>query len=252
MVGLVWYKTINYGDYLNWIIPSLFTGGFTLCHWGNAPEGETLYLGIGTLVDYIIPVEWFKKRDVILLGTGTNNFDKPFDAKVRGFARGRLSGRRLGVDGVGDLGILIDRLFADKVERKDYLLLTFSNLKVTEDIISSVKDIARPRPYDATVGLVGYGIAGIYNAIAGSRYVVTDKLHSAMTAEATKTPWVIYDHPEVFLRHGPRFQDWADTIGKSRFIISDLSQAHIIEENNNFEQSEKQKDKLIQRVKELI
>lgn len=246
---------MNYGDSFNLsVMPYLMGDRCQLFHWRATPSNIPVYLGIGTLIDYMIRLGWLRGREVILLGTGTNNFGTPIGMSFGGFARGKLSAERLGVDAVGDLGILVDRVYGKPTKRDERLLLTMGEKHITNDIVDSLKcispNIAR---CDANVAMALGGARGTYEAIATSQYIVTDKLHYAMTAEAVGIPWLIYHHHEGTLFEQPlRFNDWADMIGKSQFIISDLSQADIIKENNNFDRSEKQKDELEQRVRDLI
>jgi len=245
---------MNYGDCLTIDIMPYASGvNCNFYHWANVPSDRMICLGIGTLVDYIIRLSWFRDRDVILLGTGTNNFGSPVEAKFRGFARGELSAQRLGVEAIGDMGILADRVMGRVKEVKEQTILCLGEKAVTDDIKKVVSEVLPDvRNYNCNAAMAVGGTRMTYRDIASSRYVVTDKLHYAMTAEAVGNPWVIYHHHEGTLFEQPlRFNDWADMIGKSKFIISDLSQLGIIKENNNFEKSEKQKDKLIKRTMEL-
>lgn len=243
----------NFGDCFNLsVMPYLFGDDCHLYHWRGLPEGK-IYLGLGTLVDYMIRLGWLRDRDVTLLGTGTNNFGTPAGKEFKGFARGELSAKRLGVKAVGDLGILMERVYGVSSGKDDRVLFTLGEKKTTEDMDDYLKGLAPVCPYDCNVAMSIGGAIGTYRDIATSKYIVTDKLHYAVAAEASRIPWVIYNHREGTLFEQPlRYYDWADMIGKSKFIIDDLSHVGIIEDNTNFDRSEQQKDELERSVKELI
>jgi hypothetical protein len=256
MINILCHLNLNFGDLLNFPLFYHYIRGGHQCKvsvWQYANPIDDVYLGIGTLPDFHLPREWFEGKRVTLLGTGTRYFDKKWEGlDLRGFVRGTLSEKKLGLPGVGDMGLLIDRVFTRPKQRDDYTLVELDHLFAL-GISPIVRDIPNPKILPTVRAVTTVGISGVYKLIAGARYVVADRLHVAMAAESACVPWVIYDHQEGGLVSVPRkFEDWASTIGKEKFIIYDLRDVGKVEENTDFQRSANQKYELEKALYEAI
>jgi FkbM family methyltransferase len=221
-------KGKNFGDLLNIPILRHYFGDIEFKNeiW---PHSRVL-VGIGTLIGYIVPDEWYLDKDVTFLGTGSRDTGKKVDLKAKGFVRGKLTEQKTGLPALGDIGILVDRIYNIDMERR--------GIGVCLD--KTDKRLSFGEYFTAWVGE-----SDLYNVcknIASREYVITDKLHVAVAAESYHVPWVLVNHGDKTLSRTPdKFRDWAEMIGKERFIIKDLDDWEIVKGNTDFTESEKQK-----------
>jgi hypothetical protein len=255
LITIVCHLNLNFGDLLNYPIFQHYVKGvkYRVIPWQALGDIDEVYLGIGTLPGFHLPREWFEGKKVTLLGTGTRYFDDEWGGlNWNGFVRGSLSEKKLGLPGIGDLGLLSDRVFTRPKQREDYTLVELDHLWIN-GVTPTVRDVPNPQMMQTVRAVATIGTYGIFRLIAGARYVVTDRLHFAITAESVGVPWVIYDHNQGGLPAVPhKFKDWTSTIGKEKFIIYDLDDTGIVEENTDFEKSSKRKYELEKALYENI
>lgn len=235
------YPIPNYGDLLNIPIFKHYCGAEVLPY--QQMEDGKGFMGIGTLAGYVIPDEWFDNREITFLGTG--GVGTKLKGKHKGFARGEISAAKLGVPCVGDVGLLIDRVFNGEIARVDRTAVVLDKTPVAPlatRIFTALSENDLPLP--CAFSAFNTSVPEVYGFIAKARYVITDRLHVATTAEALKIPWLIFNHGNGDLAKTPdKFLDWADTIDKGRFVVNPL-EVGLIKENTDFEKSEIQKDRL--------
>ena len=245
MIKIGYRLNLNLGDLLNFPIFHYYLEDkqFLIISLEYLKKEKEIYLGIGTLPDLHLPYDWFRDKQVTLLGTGTRYFDQKWTGlNLKGFARGKLSEQKLGLPGLGDLGLLADRVFGRTDLKTDVTLAEFDHLIMTNHQLPQM-DLPNIKLISTVRSIVTIGTMGIYKLIHTSRYVVTDRLHFAVLAEASEVPWVIYDHGEGGLTAVPqKFIDWASTIGKEKFVVTKPEDIGIVIENTDFEQSARQKD----------
>jgi len=253
VIHIICHLNLNFGDLLNFPLFYHYVRGAKISVWQFVQPLDEVYLGIGTLPDLHLTREWFEGKKVTLLGTGTRNFDDKWEGlNLQGFTRGTLSEKKLGLPGLGDLGLLIDRVFPRPKQKDDYTLIELDHLFIN-GVVPTISDVPNPKILLTIRAITTVGVSGVYKLIAGARYVVTDRLHIAVAAESAEVPWVIYDHQQGGLTSVPRkFEDWASTIGKEKFIIYDLRDVGMVEENTDFERSAKQKYELEKALYEAV
>lgn len=232
----------NFGDLLN--VPLLnyyFEDSLDFVSCKEAGTGKVL-MGLGTLIDYIIPLEWFENREVVFLGTGSARPERHFTGAAGGFVRGKLTEAKMGVKGLGDLGILIDRIYGFPTHKRKQTGMVID--KSGEDNLVVKTNLPEPKMLTAYCKNV-MQVRDLYDALAECDFIITDRLHVATTAEAIETPWLLWNHRRGDLIQTPdKFLDWAGMIGKERFVVDDLANVNIIYENTDFQRSKEQKQVL--------
>ena len=230
----------NFGDLLN--IPLLNY------YFDDMPEFESckevkpgkVFVGMGTLIDYIIPLDWFNDKQIVFLGTGSAQKEQNFTGPAGGFVRGKLTETKMGVEALGDLGILIDRIYGFPTKKRKQTAVVIDKSEESNLIIKTT--LPEPKMLTAYCKNI-MQVRDFYDVVSSCDFIITDRLHVATTAEAIQTPWVIWNHGRGDLAQTPdKFLDWAGMIGKERFIIDDLSNINIIYENTDFTKSKEQKE----------
>ena len=226
----------NYGDLLNIDLFNHFFGDVVyesvLDIW-ESPEPQ--FAGIGTLIDFIAPAENFLRTKLIFLGTGSAHFDKKVDLSHQdGWVRGKRSSYKTGLPYIGDTALLIDKVYG-KVNRQEQACVILDWIK--EDIydclgLPSVRYRSEPITY--------YEVPLVFSQIAKSSYVITDRLHVAVTAESLRIPWLLYAHND---RLRDKFIDWAEPLNKIWFVVDKIV-PELLKENTSFAESSKQKERM--------
>jgi hypothetical protein len=243
----------NYGDFLNvMFFRKLF--GRDICFVdckaiAEIPPDVRVFMGIGTLIGYILPDNFFRGRRITFLGTGavarvrSNEFFRACD----GFTRGLLTETVTGVKAGGDPFLLLDRVLDFRRKTPQDSTAAFVNkynrvfhLKLPKPVLhkSTVQDLE--------------GITKVYEILAQSRYVVTDRLHIAVTAESMHVPWVLWNHRQGDLAdHSEKFLDWAHYVKKADFVVTEERDLGKVVQNTDFEYSESQKDLLFENLQNV-
>lgn len=236
---VVIHHIINFGDLLN--VPLLnyyFGDSLEFVSYKEVGTGK-VFMGIGTLIDYIIPLEWFNNRKVVFLGTGSARMERHFIGSAKGFVRGKLTEAKMGVRALGDLGILVDRIYGFPARKRKQTAVVIDKSGLDNLVIKT--GLPEPKMMTAYCKNIMH-VRDLYDALTECDFVITDRLHIASTAEAVETPWLIWNHQRGDTAQTPdKFLDWAGMIGKERFVIDNLDNVDIIYENTNFTRSREQK-----------
>ena len=198
---LYYYKGGNFGDELNpWIwqelIPEIF-----------GDDKETLFLGIGTLINSNVPENVPK----IVMGTGVG-YVKPvaLDEKWRFYCvRGPLSARSLGLDkslSITDPAVLLTQVATDPYASHGHICYMphHDSLLLADwgDICQKAGLLFLDPRTDAK---------DLVSKIRGAKLVIAEAMHGAIVADAFRVPWIpviAYDHILSF-----KWEDWCQSLG---------------------------------------
>lgn len=203
----------NFGDDLNpWLwgrlLPGFFHGGFPhepKLRDGSA-DGETLFVGIGTLLNRNIP----ERASKIVFGTGAGYGPPP---AVNGSwdiscVRGPLTAAMLGLDrslAVTDPGILVRAIDIQRgptICRMSYMPHCSS---------------ARRADWSKICEQVGIGfidprwpVERVLRGICSTEVLITEAMHGAIVADALRTPWLpVATRSTLELK----WHDWCQSLG---------------------------------------
>jgi succinoglycan biosynthesis protein ExoV len=190
----------NFGDDLNpWLWPRLLPDYFD----GRA---DTLFLGIGTLLNSRIPREPGK----VVLGTGAGYGDPPeLDDRWRFHCvRGPLTAERLGLP--ADLAVTdaayLTRLAYDpfRAQRRHVSFMPhhFGTADFDWRALSRRAGLKYLDP--------AASVASLLAGIAGSRFVIAEAMHAAIIADAFRVPWIplaMYQRISAF-----KWDDWCRSV----------------------------------------
>lgn len=193
----------NFGDDLNpWLWPQLIPGIFN-----NNNDEETLFIGIGTLLNEGVPATIPK----VVFGTGAGYGKLPLiDEKWKFYCvRGPLSARILGLDSelaITDPGVLIKTLnLPEKSKRYDLSLMLHH--------LSARMANFKPLCEELGINLIDHS-AEVYETICDiqrSKALITEAMHGAIVADALRVPWVplrLHSHILEF-----KWMDWCSSLG---------------------------------------
>lgn len=244
---IVMHPIPNYGDLINIPLLTHYLKATRFTTYHKIPVGEKAIIGCGTLIDYIIPAKWFQERECTFVGTGANLFHQPIRIKGKGFVRGWLSHQKTGLRPLGDIGLLVDRVFRPSpIKTGKTLLVIDKYLGEVESPLFEGAELGSLFPVSIP------DLEAVFQKISEASHVITDRLHIAMTAEALGIPWVIWNHGKGDIAQTPyKFIDWAGTIGKERFCISRVEDLEIMETNTHFFISLKQKEALEEELRNI-
>lgn len=202
-VRLYYYKDQygNFGDDLNpWLWPKLIPGIFN-------HDGETLFIGIGTLLNERVPATMPK----IVFGAGVGYGNLPLiDQKWKFFCvRGPLSAQVLGLDSelaITDPAVLIRTLSLPQISQCYDLSLMPHHKSVR---LTNFKPLCE----DLGINLIDPG-AKVYKTIREiqrSKVLITEAMHGAIVADALRVPWIplrLHSHIVEF-----KWRDWCCSLG---------------------------------------
>jgi hypothetical protein len=251
---LCFHHIQNYGDFLNiFFFRKLF--GEEVCFVdcktiATIPPDVRVFMGIGTLIGYILPDHFFNGRKITFLGTGAvaRVRSNEFFHTCSGFTRGLLSETVTGIKAGGDPFLLLDRLLDFRRKETEDTTAAFVNK------YNRIFHVQLPKPtlFKSAVQDI-QGVLQIYEIMAKARYVVTDRLHIAVTAESMHVPWVLWNHRQGDLAdHSEKFLDWAQHVKKADFIVTEEKDLSKVVQNNNFEISEGQKPQLLELLRNTV
>lgn len=203
----------NFGDDLNlWLWPRLLDQPFQgFCHHSRAERSanereETLFLGIGTLLNDTVPDRPVK----IVFGAGAGYGPPPALNERWRFlcVRGPLTARRLGLASdlaVTDPAVLV-RLceLPPPAERARFSYMPH--------VRSAQIELWRGVCQDLGVRFIhpGQGVERVIAEIRGTEILLTEAMHGAIVADALRVPWVpisSYDYINHF-----KWQDWCGSL----------------------------------------
>lgn len=193
----------NFGDDLNgWLWPRLLPRPIESCF-----DADTLWVGIGTLLNQKIPPTPTKK---IVFGTGCGYGPLPTvtDAWRFGCVRGPISAQLLGLPAsaaICDGAVLVRRYFEPAGASRHTASFMPHHLTAKYDDWAAVCDdlslhyIDPAAPVEPTI-----------EAIRTSALVVTESLHGAIIADVLRVPWIAVRTRSRIL--DMKWRDWATSL----------------------------------------
>jgi hypothetical protein len=219
-------ESTNFGDYLN---RYLFADRAFVADFDHT---QPCFVGIGTLIDWggICQIPERYRTNITFLGTGAAKFERKIDLSgCQGFVRGPLSADKTNLPFVADLGLLLPHKFQPSLEPSEGITIIEKPRKVRPQCRKSE---------DAEA---------IITKIANAAYLITDRLHYAVVAEAYRTPWVIFNHGKGDLAAtGDKFLDFAATCRKSEFVKVERPTPEDAAQNTDFTVSRRLQDDLLE------
>ncbi|MGL5133113.1 MAG: polysaccharide pyruvyl transferase family protein [Planktothrix sp.] len=198
----------NFGDELNsWLWEQLLPGIFD--------QDETIaFLGMGTLLNNLVPQRVPNARHIIVFGSGVGygetlpQIDQNWTIYC---VRGPLSAQSLNLSpelAIADPAILIRRLYkpsAKKVYKFAYMP-------------HYVQSIKAGKAWEKVCQQVGFhyidarwSIEKVLSEISQTEILLTEAMHGAIVADALRVPWVcVHTSPSIL---GFKWQDWCQSMG---------------------------------------
>ena len=194
----------NFGDDLNpWLWPQLFPKPIEQCF-----DNDTLFVGIGSLLNHKIPVEPPKK---IVFGSGFSYGSLPKMNDLWQFicVRGPLTAKTLGLPH--------DKVITDSA----LLLLKVGNPSQKKSHKASFMPHHQTAKYDSWKEIcnaldIHYidpaaPVQETIDAICGSSVLITEAMHGAIVADAYRVPWIpVRTRPRIVEF---KWQDWCLSLG---------------------------------------
>lgn len=203
----------NFGDDLNpWLWQRIFPNTFTgevfhdPAQRQAIPDGETLFLGIGTLLNSKVPP--FAKKIVFGSGTGYGSSPQIDRSWEIAFVRGPLTAKKLGLDSsqaIIDPAILAVDHFprADHKDKRAAYMPHCSSARHAD--WKAICDAAHLRYIDPH-----WPIEKVLAALQEAPMLLTEALHGAILAEAFRIPWTPIRATPALL--DLKWQDWCTSI----------------------------------------
>ena len=197
----------NFGDQLNcWLWPRLLPGFLD--------EDETIvFIGIGTLLNHLLPQRISNAKTVIVFSTGAG-----YESRLRQIpqhwkiycVRGSLSAKTLGLSknlAIADAGILVRKFYqSDSLKSYQYAYMPHINhAKFSASIIQAVCESLGWKYIDPREP-----IEQILTTITKTKVLLAEAMHGAIIADALRVPWIpIITSPRILKS---KWQDWCSSI----------------------------------------
>lgn len=203
----------NFGDDLNaWLWPRIFPNAFSgeVIHdpalRQPVPDGATLFLGIGTLLNARVPTNAKK----IVFGSGTGYGEPPAldESWEIAFVRGPLTAEKLGLHAskaIVDPAILASDHFpagARKASRAAYMPHCSSARQANWRAMCDKADLDYIDPH--------WPVEKVLAALRDAPFLITEALHGAILAEAFRTPWTPVRSTPALL--DLKWRDWCASV----------------------------------------
>lgn len=200
----------NFGDVLNqWLWPQLLPNFFD-------EDESQIFVGMGTLLNHLLPQRVSPAKAVILLSTGVG-YEKPLKQIPEHWkiycVRGQLSARRLGLDenlAITDGAVLVRRLWQETPQKK-YAFAFMPHIHHGNFASSQWQQICA----EAGVYFINpaWSVEKVLNAIAQTEVLLAEAMHGAIVADALRVPWIpITTSPRILAF---KWQDWCSSVGLS-------------------------------------
>ncbi|MFP4297085.1 MAG: polysaccharide pyruvyl transferase family protein [Spirulinaceae cyanobacterium] len=198
----------NFGDALNdWLWPQLLPDFF------NEDESR-IFVGMGTLLNHLLPQRVSPAKQVIVLSTGVG-YEKPLTQIPNSWkiycVRGKLSARHLGLAedfAITDGAILVRRLWAETPPKK-YAFAFMPHIHHANFACQQWQEICA----EAGVYFIhpAWSVERVLNAIAQTEVLLAEAMHGAIVADALRVPWIpITTSPRILAF---KWQDWCSSVG---------------------------------------
>ena len=201
-------RASNFGDQLNnWLWPQLLPGFFD-------EDETTTFIGIGTLLNQILPQRIPQAKQLIIFSTGVG-YEQPLKTLDKNWqvycVRGKLSAKKLGLStdlAITDGAILTRRLYQPSLQksyRYSYMPhihhATFAGeiwQRICEQIGFHYID---PRA----------SIDQVFSSISQTEVLLAEAMHGAIIADTFRVPWIpMITSPRILAF---KWQDWCSSIG---------------------------------------
>jgi succinoglycan biosynthesis protein ExoV len=197
----------NFGDQLNcWLWPQLLPGFFD-------QDETTVFVGIGTLINHLLPQRISHAKTVIVFSTGAGYDQRltqiPQHWKIY-CVRGQITAKTLGLStdlAIADAGILVRRLFKNQ-SSKHYKYAYIPHIHHAKFSASFMKQTCESLgwkyidPRDP--------IEQILITINQTQVLLAEAMHGAIIADALRVPWIpIITSPRILKS---KWQDWCSSI----------------------------------------
>jgi succinoglycan biosynthesis protein ExoV len=201
-VKLYFYQHANFGDALNlWLWPRLIPATFD-------EDPDTLFVGIGTLINDRLPVDPFK----VVFGTGVGYYGEPavVDDRWKVYCvRGPLTARVLKIDerlAVTDAAVLLRLVdVAEEAQQHDFSFMPHWRSAKRWDWkgVCQSNGIHFIDPLGTTEVVLA--------EIRRTRVLLTEAMHGAIVADAFRVPWVPVVTNKKILEF--KWLDWCASLG---------------------------------------
>ncbi len=197
----------NFGDQLNaWLWHQLLPGFFD-------EDETTIFVGIGTLLNHLLPQRVSTAKQLIIFSTGVG-YEKPLKGIPDHWkiycVRGQYSANSLNLSSnlaITDAGILVRKLFKFNLPK----LYSFAYMPHIHHVKSSGKFLQK------ICHKIGWGyinpsdsIEQILTQISQTQILLTEAMHGAIVADAFRVPWIpIITSPRILKF---KWQDWCSSI----------------------------------------
>lgn len=197
----------NFGDDLNaWLWPQLLPGLFD-------DDETTVFIGIGTLLNHLLPQRVPNAKKLLIFGTGAG-YGQPLTAikdRCQIYClRGKLSARQLNQPeklAITDGAVLVRRLFqpSGKKTSRFSFMPHIHHAKFAGPIWQDV--CAR----------VGFGyidpswpVEKVLDSISQTEVILAEAMHGAIVADALRVPWIpVVTSPRI---SSFKWQDWCSSL----------------------------------------
>lgn len=195
----------NFGDDLNpWLWERLLPGVI------DADE-RTAFVGIGTLINEVLPYRTRMATKRVIFGTGVGYINGSFaldESYTIYCLRGPLSAQALGVSShlaVTD-GAMLVRRFVEPSSRKQYQFGYMPHYELAG------------KAWETVCQQLGYAyidprwsVEEVLSRMNQTEVLLTEAMHGAIVAEALRVPWIpIVTNPSIL---SFKWQDWCKSIG---------------------------------------
>ncbi len=198
----------NFGDELNnWLWPQLLPEFFD-------EDETTTFLGIGTLLNQLLPQRIPQAQRLIIFSTGVG-YEKPLKTLDKNWklycVRGKLSAKKLGLSpdlAITDGAILTRRLYQPS-QQKNYRFTYMPHIhhatfagEIWQNICKQIGfHYLDPRS----------SVDDVLSTISQTEVLLAEAMHGAIIADTFRVPWIpIITSPRILLF---KWQDWCSSIG---------------------------------------
>jgi succinoglycan biosynthesis protein ExoV len=197
----------NFGDRLNtWLWQRLLPNFLD-------EDETTIFVGIGTLINQLLPQRVSSAKKVIIFSTGVG-YEQPLTTIPSHWkiycVRGKLSAKRLGLSpdlAIADGGILVGRCFQSHLPKiYEYAYMPhIHHTKFSAPFIQKTCDAIGFKYIDPRDS-----IEQVLSTISQTKILLAEAMHGAIVADTLRVPWVpIVTSPRILKL---KWQDWCSSV----------------------------------------
>ena len=203
-------RITNFGDELNtWLWQKLLPDVI-------AQADDSVLVGLGTLLNHLLPKRLGKTGAVFIFSTGAG-YEQPLESMPSHWqlycVRGPLTAQHLGLPAdlaITDGGILLRRLVSSSSATADAVAFMphVHHATFAGEVWESICQAAGFRYIDPR-----WPVEKVFTAIQNSRLLLAEAMHGALTADALGVPWIPLTTSSRILAF--KWQDWCASIHQS-------------------------------------